>query len=536
MVVFSASIVSNRKILLSRQFVEMTRGNVEAYLNRFIKKIEQFCLSNEYTYMEIDNIRFIYQAIDNIYLILMTPINSNIIEDMDTLQLFCQVLYDCCNNPPPITEDLIANNCFDVIFAFDEIISFGYRESINLSQIKTCLEMESQEEKLHKLIRQNKENEEKERRRHIANRLDKERVTNEAFNQSNYASVNSNNNIVKSSLSGIAAFAESVGVGKIAQSVGIGPIKNISRNDNNLVNNSDPGGDNRNFGMFGSESATIQSMNAPGKGMLIGKKKPITESKPNINLSSEVVDNHSDYKLKENICSTLDIKYAEDDCSLIEEKIEFSLSVDGRIQSKVEIQGTFQVALPSEAFPEYSITEDPRFQFKTHPNLNKEKFQNCGILELKDGINRTFPVNTLMPLVKWRPSPHFQNNQIELPFSFSYWPLDAGNGFTNVTIEIEPSQTITNFKLNIPLTSVSTHNTNLGVFESNKNSYSWDIPQLSPSETAVLEFSTNQSNFLPIDIYASTSISVCKVGIMKDKNYVNPKRCITKYNIAINQQ
>ncbi|TRY50806.1 Coatomer subunit delta [Cryptosporidium tyzzeri] len=534
MVVFSASIVSNRKILLSRQFVEMTRGDVETYLNRFIKKIEQFCLSSEYTYMEIDNIRFIYQAIDNIYLILMTPINSNIIEDMDTLQLFCQVLYDCCNNPPPITEDLIANNCFDVIFAFDEIVSFGYRESINLSQIKTCLEMESQEEKLHKLIRQNKENEEKERRRHIANRLDKERVTNEAFNQSNYASTNSNNNIVKSSLSGIAAFAESVGVGKIAQSVGIGPIKNISRNDNNLVN-SDSAGDSRNFGMFVNESTAIQSMNAPGKGMLIGKKKPITGSKPNISLSSKVTDNHSDFKLKENICNTLDIKYTEDDCSLIEEKIEFSLSVDGKIQSKVEIQGTFQVALPSEAFPEYSITEDPRFQFKTHPNLNKEKFQDCGILELKDGINRTLPVNTLMPLVKWRPSSHFQNNQIELPFSFSYWPLDAGKGYTNVTIEIEPSQSITNFKLNIPLTSVSTYNTNLGAFESNKNSYSWDIPQLSPSETAVLEFSTNQSNFLPINLYASTSISVCKVGIMKEKNYVNPKRCITKYNIAINQ-
>ncbi|KAH8582524.1 coatomer complex delta chain [Cryptosporidium sp. chipmunk genotype I] len=535
MVVFSASIVSNRKILLSRQFVEMTRGDVETYLNRFIKKIEQFCLSNEYTYMEIDNIRFIYQAIDNIYLILMTPINSNIIEDMDTLQLFCQVLYDCCNNPPPITEDLIANNCFEVIFAFDEIISFGYKESINLSQIKTCLEMESQEEKLHKLIRQNKENEEKERRRHIANRLDKERTTNEAFNQSSYKSANSNNNIVKSSLSGIAAFAESVGVGKIAQSVGIGPVKNISRNDSNAVNNSDPASNNRTFGMHKNESNTIQSINAPGKGMFIGKKKPITEPKQNVGSSTKATDTHfSDFKSKENVNNTLD-KFIEDECSLIEEKIEFSLNIDGTIQSKIEIQGTFQVTLSSEAFPEYSITEDPRFQFKTHPNLNKEKFQDCGKLVLKDGINCALPVNTLMPLVKWRLSSHFQNHQIELPFSFSCWPLDTGSGYTNVTIEIESSQSITDFKLNFPLISVSTHSANLGVFELNKNSYSWDIPQLSPSETAVLELSTDQSNFLPINLCATTSRSVCKIGIIKGKNYVNPKRCVAKYNIAINQ-
>lgn len=537
MVVFSASIVSNRKILLSRQFVEMTRGDVETYLNRFIKKVEQFCLSNEYTYMEIDNIRFIYQAIDSIYLILMTPLNSNIIEDMDSLQLFCQVLYDCCNNPPPITEDLIADNCFEVIFAFDEIISFGYKESINLSQIKTCLEMESQEEKLHKLIRQNKENEEKERRRHIANKLDKERTSNEAFNQSNYAPSTSNNNIVKSSLSGIAAFAESVGVGKIAKSVGIGPIKSAIRSDNAGISNSDLANVGcTSFGKFANESTSVQSINAPVKGMLIGKKKPNAELKQNTDYPSKIGEKiHSDIKLQENINNTMDFTLTEDDCSIIEEKVEFLLNLDGTIQSKVEIQGTFQVTLSSENFPEYSITEDPRFQFKTHPNLDKEKFQKYGRLVLKEGISRTFPINTLMPLVKWRQSSNFQSNQFEIPFSLSCWPLDVGDGFTNITIEIDPFQQITGFKLNIPVTSISTYNTNIGAFEQNENSYYWEIPQLSPSETVVLELSTSQSNFLPINLCLSTSQSVCKVGILKDKSYVSPKCNVTKYNVVINQ-
>lgn len=537
MVVFSASIVSNRKILLSRQFVEMTRGDVETYLNRFIKNVEQFCLSNEYTYMEIDNIRFIYQAIDSIYLILMTPLNSNIIEDMDSLQLFCQVLYDCCNNPPPITEDLIADNCFEVIFAFDEIISFGYKESINLSQIKTCLEMESQEEKLHKLIRQNKENEEKERRRHIANKLDKERTSNEAFSQTNYAPTTSNNNIVKSSLSGIAAFAESVGVGKIAKSVGIGPIKNAIRGDHTVVSNSDLASAScTSFGKFANESTSVQSINAPGKGMLVGKKKPNADLKQNTDYPSKIGEKgYSDIKLQDNTNRTIDLTITEDDCSIIEEKIECLLNLDGTIQSKVEIQGTFQVTLSSEKFPEYSITEDPRFQFKTHPNLDKEKFQKNGRLVLKEGINRTFPINTLMPLVKWRLSSNFQSNQFEIPFSFSCWPLDVGDGLTNLTIEIEPSQQITDFELKVPITSISTYNTNTGALNQNENNYCWEIPQLSPSETVVLELSTSQSHFLPINISLSTSQSVCKVGIMKDNCRVNPKCSVTKYNVAINQ-
>ncbi|KAJ1610706.1 coatomer complex delta chain [Cryptosporidium canis] len=537
MVVFSASIVSNRKILLSRQFVEMTRGDVETYLNRFIKKIEQFCLSNEYTYMEIDNIRFIYQAIDSIYLILMTPLSSNIIEDMDSLQLFCQVLYDCCNNPPPITEELIADNCFEVIFAFDEIISFGYKESINLSQIKTCLEMESQEEKLHKMIRQNKENEEKERRRHIANKLDKERSSNETFGQSNYIPTTSNNNIVKSSLSGIAAFAESVGVGKIAKSVGIGPIKNAIRGDNPGMSSHDLLSANcKSFGKFASESSSAQPINAPGKGMLLGKKKPNTEFKQNTDFSSSIGEkSYVDTKLQDNIGNEVDIAHFEDDSSVIEEKIEFMLNLDGTIQSKIEIQGTFQITLSSEAFPEYSITEDPRFQFKTHPNLDKEKFQKYGKLILKEGISRTLPINTLMPLVKWRPSTKFQNCPFEIPFSFSCWPIDSGDGLTNITIEIEPQQLITDFILKIPVTSISTYNVNVGLFEQIEGNYHWNAPQLSPSETAVLELSTNQPHFLPINICVSTSQSVCKVGIMKDKCQVNPKCSISKYNVVIDK-
>ena len=43
---------------------------------------------------------------------------------------------------------------FQLIFAFDEIIALGYRESVNLAQIKTFTEMDSHDEKLYQAVRQ----------------------------------------------------------------------------------------------------------------------------------------------------------------------------------------------------------------------------------------------------------------------------------------------------------------------------------------------------------------------------------------------
>ena len=42
----------------------------------------------------------------------------------------------------------ILDNSFSLIFAFDEIVALGYRESVNLAQIRTFVEMDSHEEKV----------------------------------------------------------------------------------------------------------------------------------------------------------------------------------------------------------------------------------------------------------------------------------------------------------------------------------------------------------------------------------------------------
>ena len=41
-----------------------------------------------------------------------------------------------------LDEKDVVDNAFEVIFAFDEIVALGYRENVNLSQIRTYIEME----------------------------------------------------------------------------------------------------------------------------------------------------------------------------------------------------------------------------------------------------------------------------------------------------------------------------------------------------------------------------------------------------------
>ena len=56
-------------------------------------------------------------------------------------------------------ESEISENAFNLIFAFDEIVALGYRESVTLAQIRTYVEMDSHEEKVYQAVRQvNKEN------------------------------------------------------------------------------------------------------------------------------------------------------------------------------------------------------------------------------------------------------------------------------------------------------------------------------------------------------------------------------------------
>ena len=51
-------------------------------------------------------------------------------------------------------ESEILDHSFELIFAFDEIVALGYKESVNLAQIRTFTEMDSHEEKVFQAVRE----------------------------------------------------------------------------------------------------------------------------------------------------------------------------------------------------------------------------------------------------------------------------------------------------------------------------------------------------------------------------------------------
>lgn len=73
----------------------------------------------QHTTVESDSIRYIYQPIDTVYLLLITTRNSNILQDIDSLHLFSQVVSSICKT---LDERGILASAFELLSAFDELV------------------------------------------------------------------------------------------------------------------------------------------------------------------------------------------------------------------------------------------------------------------------------------------------------------------------------------------------------------------------------------------------------------------------------
>ena len=151
----------------------MTRIRIEGLLAAFPKLVGT---GKQHTYVETENVRYVYQPLEQgtMFLLLVTNKQSNILEDLDILRLLSKVLPEYTQQQTD--EEGISRHAFDLIFAFDEVISLGHKENVTMSQVKTFTEMESHEEKLHKMIIQSKINDTKDVMKRKAMEIDKVKV------------------------------------------------------------------------------------------------------------------------------------------------------------------------------------------------------------------------------------------------------------------------------------------------------------------------------------------------------------------------
>ncbi|KAJ1935434.1 coatomer subunit delta, partial [Linderina pennispora] len=156
--------------LVSRQFVEMPRTRIEGLLASFPKLMVP---KQQHTTVETETIRYVYQPIgEDMYAVLITSRQNNIVQDMDTLHLIARAVSDICDIGDQ--QDVIMHG-FEILSSFDEIITLGYRDNVDLGKLRTIMEMESHEEKIQEIIERNKEREAKQELKRKAKMFDQQR-------------------------------------------------------------------------------------------------------------------------------------------------------------------------------------------------------------------------------------------------------------------------------------------------------------------------------------------------------------------------
>lgn len=470
MVVLAASIISKSgKALASRQFVDMSRIRIEGLLAAFPKLVGT---GKQHTYVETENVRYVYQPIELLYLLLITNKQSNILEDLETLRLLSKLVPEYS---PSLDEEGVCNAAFELIFAFDEAISLGNKENVTVAQVKQYCEMESHEEKLHKLVMQSKINETNDVMRRKVTEIEKNKI-------------------------------------EKGKTEGFGPTR--TPNNFNDIRGPGPGSDPifpdvDPFTPKEKGRPAPAPTKVPGKGMDLRKPQKTNRFLENLRAEGEVILEDTQLSAIQSRSSS-SIPPSDSITVTIEEKLNVTVKRDGGI-SNFDIQGTLalQVLNEIDGFLQLQIEKQdvPVLSFTMHPNINKQLFNGQQIIGARDP-NRPFPSGqNETNLVRWRIE---GLDESFLPLTVNCWPSVLGNT-TNVNIEYEASEMfdLQNVVISIPLPALREapsvkHIDGEWKYDSRKSVLEWSVILIDQSNRGgSMEFSVpaaDPSTFFPISV------------------------------------
>ena len=486
----------------------MTRIRIEGLLAAFPKLVGT---GKQHTYVETENVRYVYQPLEQgaLYLLLVTNKQSNILEDLDILRLLSKVLPEYTSQQTD--EEGISRHAFDLIFAFDEVISLGHKENVTMSQVKTFTEMESHEEKLHKMIIQSKINDTKDVMKRKAMEIDKFKVDRSGSGR------------------GVGGMGGG-GMGGVGMSGGFQTGANDGFDDRFDSGRNQSGGYGGSGGDFGrdrgqpaSHDSGVARPAGPSKGLVLGGKGKQNKFLESLRAEGEAVELEQSSSRPAAAAAGVASVPMEGVSLQIEEKITCSLKKDGGVES-MELQGTMMLAIDGgeeDAFIRVAVAtgQNEGFQFKTHPNIDKALHASDGILGLKDP-NRPFPMGSPLGILKWR---YQTRDESAVPLSINCWPsVSGGESFVSIEYEATDKFDLHNVVVSIPLPPLRDPpqvNQVDGDFtyDSRKHTLNWEVQLVDKSNrNGSMEFvvpATNGDNFFPIDVNFTSNATLCDVKV-----------------------
>lgn len=481
--VLLAAAVCNRtgKAIISRQFVEMTRARIEGLLAAFPKLMSG---GKQHTFVETESVRYVYQPLEKLYMLLITTKASNILEDLETLRLFAKVIPEYCRN---MDESEIIDQAFSLIFAFDEIVALGYRENVNIAQIRTFTEMDSHEERVFMAVRQTQE---KEARDHMLKKAEELRK------------------MKTKGGTGSSAWSPGFGGG------GGGSNNSVGRLDTPVIDTTH----NEPVKPY----TTISKPSGLSKAMKLGSKTKDVDTFVD-QLKSEGEHVTSPMSAPSTVSKMSTSALNQEGVHLrVEEKIVVQAGRDGGLQN-LEVFGLVKLKVSDEKYGKIKVgilnNDNKGVQIQTHPNIDKKLFNASSYIALKNP-EKPFPLHQEIGVLKWR----FQTlDESYIPLSINCWPSDAGaNCDVNIEYELEqPTLELNDVVITIPMPTshvgpIVTDCDGEYTYDRSKNHMIWSLPVIDASnKCGSLEFSIpgHPEDFFPVSVSFVSVKSYCDIQV-----------------------
>ncbi len=215
---------------------------------------------------------------------------------------------------------------------------------------------------------------------------------------------------------------------------------------------------------------------------------------------------------------------------IVEEKIKALLAQDGGVES-LEVQGTMSLQIQDQdnAFIRVHVdTGDNRdFQFKTHPNIDKQLHARENVLGIKDP-GRPFPTGSPLGILKWRHQSGrgAQQQAVRAPLAINCWPsVSGGETYVNIEYECEAKFDLHNVSIAIPLGGgeprVNACDAGDAAFDPRSGSLVWAIDMCEGGDTNSMEFvvpAADPSSFFPIDVTFEANKTFAEIAVARIEN------------------